>query len=116
MTQAQEILLNALITLYQRGPREHNAGICINVRAIEIHKRNGEWRDELDLAVNQEMTRTYDRMGLDPAYPVPGGMDKYDEYADDELDMWDPEDDYGAARWQLLQDMIAYLTNIKEQK
>ena len=116
LTLIQSTLLDALIQLRRQGPKDATAGICYNVR-VAVRDRMGAHRcGYIVAAVADELDNLYLNMGFeDPSFPVAGGADKYDEYSVNKWDMWDRDDEYGAARWALLQDMIDYLTELERQ-
>ena len=102
----------ALIGIREEGPTDPTCGICSNV--IEAL-----WFDEAadkDLSAEAEalwhnltdscsLWRDWPHYRGEDRYPVPGGMDAYDEALEAD-DMWDRETEYGRLRWDLLNHVI----------
>lgn len=111
MDQTRDNLLKALRLLRDEGPMDDLSGICHNARLAARRRFNWPWCGAGDWALQSRLEDTFEGMGLDTTYPVPGGRKVYTEYADDFRCMWGRDDEYGAARWRLLDEIISYLEN-----
>ena len=98
-----DILIDALVDLYQNGPRHRHLGLCWHVHA------DLDWREtELSLKAMQELFKRWPLYSGHPPYPVPGPKGQAPDAAfHAHGDMWSGE--YGELRWALAEFMLREL-------
>lgn len=110
----KDILIDALVDLYQRGPRYRDLGICSHV---------GQYIEGLDLpyeeackrfagaeALMEELFQEWPEFSGSVTYPVPGDVGESQSAAFyTTKDLW--VGDYGEKRWALAEFMLRTLAN-----
>lgn len=107
----KDILIDALVDLYQNGPRSEIFGICYHVQQyIEDQFEHGseDVDYDLDLTIGRLFKRWPESSGS-VAYPVPGPKGQSPSNAFNTCIMWSGW--YGAKRWALAEFMLRTLAN-----
>lgn len=111
MKDVKDLIIDALVDLYQNGPVSESYGICYHVHGYieSLHFcPSGPTADDADVLLEELFTRWPGFSG-DTTYPVPGDEGQLPSAAFLRCLMWTGE--YGARRWALAEFMLRNLVN-----
>lgn len=109
------ILIDALVDLYQNGPRCEIFGICYHVKEYIENLFEGAGEGTIDLHVDAagdlmvELFKRWPESSGSVAYPVPGPKGQSPSTAFNTCMPWSGS--YGAKRWALAEFMLRTLAN-----
>ena|SRR5690606_16155542 len=111
MKDVKDLLMDALVELYQDGPFSESYGLCSHVHEYLVGMHfcpQGPIADAVD-DLMEELFRRWPEYSGSVDYPVPGPEGQSPSLAFRLLKMWTGE--YGAKRWALAEFMLRTLAH-----